>query len=371
MIRRFAVMLLLAGVILGGIFGWKFYAGMQARDAMANMSMPPVTVSTAAANETRWTPQLGAVGTLRALQGVNVTAQIAGQITELHFDSGDAVGAGDLLVRQYTADDKAGLEGFVADRQLAEANFKRAEELIDTDLISDTDYDSRRADLRRARAAESNLQLIIEQKSIRAPFSGRLGIRQIDVGQYVEPGDTIVRLESLEQMLVEFPVPQQELSSLTVGQPLSVVADAWPAEKFTGRIRAIEPQVARDTRTLRVQGEIANSEERLVPGMFVQVSVELPALERVIVVPQAAVTYSPYGDSVYLVVDTEDGGLEVRNIFVETGPTRGDQVVITTGLEAGATVVTAGQQKLRNGARVRVDNSVAVSNSPAPLPANN
>jgi membrane fusion protein (multidrug efflux system) len=371
MIRRFIVMFVLAGLVLGGIFGWKFYAGMQAREAMVSMSLPPATVSTAEASEVSWLPVISAVGSMRALQGVNVTAQVAGQITELHFDSGDPVQAGDLLARQYTADDEARLEGLVADRQLAEVNFKRAEELIGEELISDTDYDTRRADLKRARAVEVNLRLLIEQKSIRAPFSGRLGIRQIDVGQYIEPGDNIVRLESLDSMLVEFPVPQQELANLKVGQSLSVSVDAWPDQRFSGRIRAIEPQVARETRTLRVQGEIVNTGERLVPGMFVQVTVDLPEREQLVTVPQAAVTYSPYGNSVFVVTDADDGGLQVRNTFVETGATRGDQVVITAGLEAGATVVTAGQQKLRNGSRVQVDNSVVVSNAPDPLPDNN
>jgi membrane fusion protein (multidrug efflux system) len=369
--RQFIIMLVLVGLVLGAVFGWKSYAGLQMRQGMAAMVLPPVVVSTAQVETANWSPTIPAVGSLRALQGVNVTAQIAGQITELLFDSGATVAAGDLLVRQYTADDEARLAGLVAETRLAEMNFKRAQELVAKELISATDYDTRQTELQRARAAEANLRLIIEQKTIRAPFSGRLGIRKVDLGQFVEPGDTLVRLESFSQILVEFPVPQRLVGQLIVGQPLTVTTDAWPGEYFAGSIRALEPQVNRETRMMSVQGLIANVEERLVPGMFVRVAVELPALNNVLTVPQSAVTYSPYGNSLFVVDDAEDGGQIVRNRFVVTGETRGDQVMIASGIEVGATIVTAGQQKLRNGSRVQIDNSVPVSNEPDPAPANN
>ncbi len=370
MIRRYLVMLLATGAVLGAIFGWKFWSGMQAQQAMASMTMPPVTVSTTVAREEDWQPTIPAIGSLRALQGVDVTAQLDGQITELHFESGETVKAGDLLVRQYTADDQARLDGVRAERELAEANLKRAEELIAENLISDLDYDIRRTELQRARAAEANLQLIIEQKTIRAPFAGRLGIRRVDLGQYVEPGDTIVRLESFDQIRAEFPVPQRVLSQLEVGQPIIVNNDAWPGQDFVGKVTAIEPQVARDTRTIRLQGVIDNPDGRLLPGMFVEVTIALPRRDKVVTVPQSAVTYSPYGDSVFVVNDDGDTP-SVTNTFVLPGATRGDQVAIEQGLAAGAVVVTAGQQKLRSGSRVRIDNSVAVSDAAAPRPANN
>lgn len=368
--RSFVIMLVLSGLVLGGIFGWKSFMAMQMGKAMASMALPPVTVATERAQLSQWVPTISAVGTLRAVQGVSVTAQIAGQINELHFESGGSVAAGELLLRQYIADDQARLVGLVADRELAESNFKRAEELIGKDLISDTDYDSARTELQRARAEEQNLRLIIEQKSIRAPFAGRLGIRQVDLGQYVEPGDPIVRLESLDQILVEFPVAQQQLAQLSVGQSLAIRADAWPGKTFSGSVRAIEPQVARDTRTVRVQGVMENPDEKLVPGMFVEVSVELPLGEQMVTVPQSAVTYSPYGDFVYVVEDAGTGKTVSSN-FVVTGETRGDQVVIINGLDEGATIVTAGQQKLRNGSVIVIDNSVRVSNKSDPEPMNN
>jgi membrane fusion protein (multidrug efflux system) len=371
--RPFVIMLLAVTVVLGAIFGWKFYAGQQASQAMASMSMPPVTVSTAEARSAEWSPAIPAIGSLRALQGVDVTAQLAGQITEIYFRSGQTVRAGELLVSQYTADDEARLDGLQAETALAEANLKRAEELVTKNLVSANDYDSRKTDLQRARATEENLRLMIKQKKIRAPFSGRLGIREVDVGQYVEPGDRIVRLESFDQILVDFPVPQRHLGQLSVGQPIRENNDAWPDEFFRGEISAIDPQVARDTRALRVQGVIENSAERLLPGMYVEVDVELPTRDEVVTVPQSAITFSPYGDSVYVVSNEPqvDGQPVVRNTFVKVGATRGDQVAIETGLEPGDVVVTAGQQKLRNGARVRIDNSVPVSDAPDPTPANN
>ncbi|MEJ2138978.1 MAG: efflux RND transporter periplasmic adaptor subunit [Gammaproteobacteria bacterium] len=373
MTRPLVIMLLAVTVVLGAIFGWKFYSGEQASRAMAAMSMPPVTVSTAEARSAEWRPVIPAIGSLRALQGVDVTAQLAGQITDIYFRSGQTVRAGELLISQYTADDEARLDGLRADTALAEANLKRAEELVSKNLVSATDYDSRKTDLQRARAAEENLRLMIRQKKIRAPFSGRLGIREVDVGQYVEPGDPIVRLESFDQILVEFPVPQRYLGQLSVGQPIKVTNDAWPDEFFAGKISAIDPQVAKDTRALRVQGLIENSAERLLPGMYVEVDVELPTRDAVVTVPQAAITYSPYGDSVYVVSNEPDNNdtLLVRNTFIKTGATRGDQVAIEAGLEPGAIVVTSGQQKLRNGAQVRIDNSVPVSDAPDPMPANN
>ncbi len=371
MIRPFIIMLTLVALLLSGIFGWKFYTGWQMGQSMAAMAMPPVVVSTTEAAEARWSPTIPVVGTLRALQGVDVTAQIAGQISELNFESGQTVVAGDLLLKQYTADDEARLAGLEADTHLAQLNLKRAEELVQEKLVSETDFDTRRTELSRAQAAENNLRAIIEQKSIRAPFAGRLGIREVDMGQYVEPGDRLVRLESLQQVLVEFPVPQQYIGQLSVGQSLTLVSDAWPEQTFSGMIRALESQIDRNTRMLRVQGIVENPDERLVPGMFVQVEVILPVRDSVLTVPQSVITFSPYGNSVFVLDSGADGALSARKVFVTTGETRGDQVMITSGLDTGATLVTAGQQKLRNGSLVVVDNSVPVSNQSAPVPANN
>ena len=230
-------------------------------------------------------------------------------------------------------------------------------------------------ELKMAQAAENDLRLQIEQKIIRAPFAGRLGIRQVDVGQYIEPGDPIARLESDEQMLVDFKVPQREFANLREGQPVFLTVDAWPGERFGGEVAAIAPQVDIETRNLSVRAVIDNGDGRLVAGMFARVDVQLPRAEQVLTVPQSALTYSPYGDSVFVVDESVNEAGEtvliVTNTFVVTGATRGDQVAISSGLEPGMTVVTAGQQKLRGGAQVQVDNSVPVSNDPAPEVVNN
>jgi membrane fusion protein (multidrug efflux system) len=374
MTRRMVTMLVLTALAFGGIFGWKAYIGHAMEESMQAGGIPPVTVSTAEAIETSWTPSIPAVGSLRALQGVDVTPQLEGIITQLHFESGATVKAGDRLAQQYTANDEAQLAGLVAESRLAELNLERARELLPKKLISRFDFDATETALERARSAEQNLRLTIAQKTIRAPFSGRLGIRQVDVGQYIEPGDTIVRLENTEQMLVDLPVPQRYINQLTVNQPLTAVVDAWPNEGFAGRVRALEPQINEATRTVKVQGAIDNPAGRLLPGMFVRIELALSAQNNVITVPKAAVTYSPYGDAVYVVQPDpagNEGALIAASVSVMTGASRGDQVAIESGLTTGMIVVTSGQQKLQNGAPVIVDNAVPVSNQPAPSADNN
>ena len=368
-------MLLAVVLFFGVVFGWKAFVGAQIAKSMQAMVLPPVTVSTAPVTAATWSPAIVAVGTLRGAQGVDVTAQISGIITALRFDSGDKVAAGDVLLEQYSADESARLEGLVAQRKLAALNDKRSADLARQNLISEFDRDARATELKTAQAAENNLRLQIEQKIIRAPFAGRLGIRQVDVGQYIEPGDPVARLESDEQMLVDFKVPQREFANLREGQPVFLTVDAWPGERFGGEVAAIAPQVDIETRNLSVRAVVDNGDGRLVAGMFARVDVQLPRTEKVLTVPQSALTYSPYGDSVFVVDESVDEAgkkvLTVTNTFVVTGATRGDQVAISSGLEPGMIVVTAGQQKLRGGAQVLVDNSVPVSNDPAPEVVNN
>jgi membrane fusion protein (multidrug efflux system) len=271
----------------------------------------------------------------------------------------------------------AQLEGRVADRQLAKLNYNRLKELSSKQLVSEFEVDASRTELQRTKAIEKTLLLNIKKKSIRAPFAGKLGIRSVDLGQYVEPGDNLVRLEAIDQLLVDFTVSQRKISQLSVGQVVFVYVDAWPRQRFTGVIDAIAPKVERDTRNVRVRAVLDNVDTRLVPGMFARIEIQLPTQGTVVTVPQSAVTYSPYGDSVYVVADQPEQNVgdqpvfAVSNAFVVLGATRGDQVAIESGLTAGMTVVTAGQQKLGNGSQVVIDNSVAVSNNPTPQPNNN
>jgi membrane fusion protein (multidrug efflux system) len=375
--RPMLIMLVSVGLFFGAVFGWKAFVGSQIQKSMQAMAMPPVTVSTKLVDAEAWSPTITAVGSVRAVQGVDVSAQVEGQITELHFDSGDTVAVGDLLVQQYTADEMAQLEGRIADRQLAELNYERLKNLSKKQLVSEFDFDASRTELQRSQAIEKNLLLNIEKKSIRAPFAGQLGIRGVDLGQYIEPGDTLVRLEALDQLLVDFTVSQRQMGQLFVGQKVVAYVDAWPGQRFTGVIDAIAPKVEINTRNVSVRAVLTNVDTRLIPGMFARVEVQLSTQDTVVTVPQSAITYSPYGDSVYVIGEQspQDANGQpvygVTNTFVVLGATRGDQVAIESGLAAGTTVVTAGQQKLRNGSQVVVDNSVPVSNNPAPQPANN
>ncbi|MGI9341777.1 MAG: efflux RND transporter periplasmic adaptor subunit [Gammaproteobacteria bacterium] len=375
MIKRMILMLFAVGLFFGGVFGWKAWVAYQSNMMMAGMAMPPVTVSTTVATSDTWNPMIPSVGTLRAAQGVDITAQVAGMITDLRFESGTVVKAGDLLAQQYVADERARLDALEADVRLAELNLVRAQDLLKQKLNSQFEYDTAQTDRDRAVAQARNVRLLIEKKTIRAPFSGRIGIRQVDLGQYVEPGDPIVRLEALDQILVDFPVSQRSIGLVEVGQPLTISVDAYPGRAFRGAVTAIAPNVRSTTRDVRLEGLIDNSSEQLLPGMFAEVEVEMPAREAVVTLPQSTITYSPYGDSVFVVTETAGDGestdLMVQNRFVRTGETRGDQVAVLSGVEPGETIVTAGQIKLRNGARVVVDNSVLVSNEPVSVLENN
>ena len=368
-------MLLAVGVFFGGVFGWKAFQAYQMNQSMSSQAMPVVTVSTTVVIADTWAPVIPSVGTLRASQGVDITAQESGMITELRFESGTEVKKGDLLAQQYVDDERARLKALEADVELAELNLVRAQDLLKKNLNSQFDYDTRKTDRDRAVAQARNLRLIIDKKTIRAPFAGRMGIRRVDLGEYVQPGDPIVRLEALDKILVDFPVPQRSIGLVRVGQPLIIRVDAYPDNEFNGRVTAISPQVRAQTRDVRLEGLVDNASEQLLPGMFAEIAIQLPVTEKVVILPQSTITYSPYGDSVFVLEETTDDSgntnLVAQNRFIQTGDTRGDQVAILSGVAPGETVVTAGQVKLRNGTHVFIDNSVAVSNEATPVLENN
>lgn len=368
MTKRMIFMLLAVGTFFGGVFGWKVWMANQSDLMMRSMARPPITVSAIIATAETWSSVINSVGTLRASKGVDITAREAGMLTALQFSSGMQVAAGDELAQQYVDDERAQLAALEADVRLAELNLRRSQDLLNKSLNSQFEYDTRKTDRDRAVAQARNVRLAIDKKTIRAPFAGRLGIRQVDLGEYVEPGDLLVRLEALDQILIDFPVPQQSIGQVRVGQPLVIRVDAYPGKEFSGRVTAISPQVRAQTRDVRLEGLIDNQAEALLPGMFAEVATHLPTQQQVVTLPQAAITFSPYGDSVFIIHEAADENgeavLSVEIVFVQTGSTRGDQVAVVSGVAAGERVVTAGQIKLRNGARVVVDNSVPVSNQP-------
>jgi len=357
-------------VVFGGIFGYKWFVAYKTAEFFDNQQAPTETVTATTASATTWKPTIRAVGSLEAVRGVDITAEITGKVTEVIVEDGVEVEVGQVVARLDDASLRAELRGARAEASLAEIQRDRQSRLREKNAVSQSDFDRAASQLEQALARVDEIQAQLDQKTIRAPFAGRLGIIEVDVGQYMRPGDAVVTLQTLDPISVDFSVPQQELSRVEVGQSIGVRADAFSGRTFTGRIVAISPKVNQQTRSVALRGRLDNPDGRLRPGMFVEVAVELPRQEDVITLPQTAITYNPYGDSVFLVNETPtDAGeteLTVERKFVKTGATRGDQVQILDGVTAGERVVSSGQLKLRNGSRVTIESSPEPSNDPAP-----
>jgi membrane fusion protein, multidrug efflux system len=334
---------------------------------------PPETVTTASVKSESWETALTATGSLTAVQGVTIAAEMPGKIVKLAIESGKPVQKGDLLIAQDTSSEEAQLLGATAQATLARTEQERAAKMLAEKIISQSDYDKARATHEQALSQVSNLRATIAKKNIRAPFSGRVGIRQVNLGQILREGDPIVTLQSLDPIYADFNFPQQELSKLHTSLPVQVTCDALPGAKVEGRITALNPLVDSETRNLRVQATVANRGEKLRPGMFVTVAVGLPVRQKVLTVPATSVLYAPYGDSIFVLDDDKKGkgGKILRQQFVRLGEKRGDFVAISSGLQEGATLVSTGVFKLRNGQSVVVDNKLAPQFKLAPRPENN
>jgi len=334
---------------------------------------PPETVTTAAVRSESWENALTAVGSLNAVQGVTVAAELAGKVVKIAFEPGTPVKKGDLLIRQDTTSEEAQLPGAAAQAALAWSVLERDGKMLPKKIISQVDYDTAVANYEQARAQANNISATIAKKTIRAPFSGRLGIRQVNLGQMLREGDPIVTLQALDPIFVDFNLPQQELGRLRPGLPVRVASDALPGVTIEGRITAVNPLVDADSRNVKLQATLENRAERLRPGMFVTVAVGLPTSEKVLTIPATAVLYAPYGDSVFVVADDKEhkGGKVLRQQFVRLGEKRGDFVAVTSGVKEGETIVSTGVFKLRNGQAAVVDNSLAPPFKQAPKPENN
>ncbi|MGR8931422.1 MAG: efflux RND transporter periplasmic adaptor subunit [Gammaproteobacteria bacterium] len=356
MIKRIFVVLLLTALILGGLFGIKFYQIQQAIKQVK--PPPPASVAATTVKPESWSSSLTAVGTLTPIAGVEVSGEIAGQIKTLHFNSGDTVKRGDLLVELDSDTDRAELKGLQAGLQLAQAQFQRAERMIQKKFVSQADYDESKAALEQAQAAIEAKRTRIEKKQIRAPFSGELGIRKVSLGWYLKEGEAIVSLQQLDPINLDFTLPERHLQQLAVQQAVSATVQAYPGEVFSGRIIAVDPMVASGSRMLNIRAKLENIGKRLRPGMFVQVRIDLAQPLSVLTLPDTAITFNPYGNSVFLIQETE-AGLSVQSRQVVTGQTRSGRVEIVSGLNAGDRVVSAGQIKLRNGMPVSIDSQPA------------
>lgn len=336
-----------------------------------NFVPPPETVTSAVVKAEAWQISLTSVGTLNAVRGVTVAAELPGKVVEIFFEGGESVKRGDILLRQDTSSEKAQLAAILAQLNLNRTNLDRANQLLSKDYISRADRDAAVAAADQAEAQAENIRAVIAKKTVRAPFKGYLGIRQVNLGQILREGDPIVTLQDLDPIFVDFTLPQQELSSLRIDLTVQVTTDALGGELLKGHITTINPLVDAETRQVKVQATVANPREKLRPGMFVNVSVGLPVRQKVLAIPATAVLYAPYGDSVFIVEDGADKkGKVLRQQFVRLGQKRGDFVAVTSGLQQGQTVVSTGVFKLRKGQSVVVDNTLAPDFRKSPKPEN-
>lgn len=366
----------LAFVLVIVVFG--LLAGVKAQqiktmiDAGAKMVPPPEVVATANAVSEVWPDELMAIGSIAAVQGVTVTTEVGGIIKEIAFESGREVAAGDVLVRLDTASEAAQLRALEAQVDLAAINVERSRKLRADNTIAQSELDTAEAALKQNRANADNIRAIIAKKTIRAPFAGRLGIRQVNLGQFLDNGKPVVSLQALNPVYANFSLPQQNLAVLKTGLPVTVTSDAYPGREFQGTITTINPDLDESTRSITLQATLDNADEALRPGMYARIKVVLPTTKNVLVIPLTAVLSAPYGDTVYVVEPgtNASGGLVVRSQVVRSGAARGDYVTVEAGLKPGEKVVSAGLFRLRNGQSVVEDNTLAPKVSQNPQPNN-
>jgi membrane fusion protein (multidrug efflux system) len=375
MMKRMLLMLVVMAVIIAGLGLVKFQQIQTAIAQGASFQPPPEAVTTIVAQQVEWPETLNAIGSVAAVQGVIVSADLSGTVDRVAFESGRAVRQGDVLVELDTRQERAQLAAAEAQRDLARTNFDRMQGLLKDNVISRAEYDSATADNKQTEARAGEIRAAIQRKRITAPFSGIVGIRQVNVGQYLSSGDPIVQLQSLNPIYVNFDVPQQATSQMRNGRDVRITTDDLAGVEFRGRITAIDSVVNSETRNIQVQATLANPEGRLRPGMFVQAEVVLGSGHSVVALPATAISYAPYGDSVYVVSNLKGPNGEsyrgVRQQFVKLEGTRGDQVGVVSGVKAGDEVVTSGVFKLRNAAAVLVNNKVQPGNNPTPKPEDN
>jgi len=372
MAKRMILVVALLAILVAGL-GFVKYRQVETAIAQgSSFQPPPEAVTTVVAKQEKWPATLNVIGTMVAVQGVTISADLPGTVDHITFESGKWVKEGEVLVELDTRQEKAQLANVEAQRDLAHINFDRMDQLVKQGVLAKTEFDNATAQQKATDAQVGEIRATIARKTIRAPFSGILGLRQANLGQYLAAGQPIVPLQSLDPIYVNFGVPQQVVAKASVGRTLRVTSDELGGKQFTGKITAIDSVVDESTRNVQVQATLSNPGGKLHPGMFVQVAVVTGTDRAVISLPATAINYAPYGDSVYIVSDLKDpkGNTYrgVRQQFVKVEGSRGDQVAIVSGLNPGDEVVSSGVFKLRNGAAVQVNNKVQPSNSPAPKP---
>lgn len=350
---RFVIVIIFLGVVLGGIFGYKFYQFGQMQEQMGQ-PRPPAQISAVQAQTERWTPAIKAVGSVEAVNGIEIANEVPGVIRSINFESGDTVKEGDVLVRIDSAIDEAALRTRRAEAQLAEQEFKRVSDLLPKRAVSQSQYDEAKANFDAAQARVNEAEAQLSKKIIRAPFDGRLGIRMVDQGEYVATGTPIVEINMLDPIYVDYTLSEKHLPKVATGYPVIATVAAVPDETFPGEVSAINTSVNPETRTVRIRATLNNDDGQLRPGMFATVMTRQPEDNEVVTVPRTAVSYNTYGDFVFVVGDNDEGTQVVTRRTVETGETRDQRVAILSGLEAGETIVAKGLLRLRAGQPVQI-----------------
>ena len=370
MIKRMLILLVLAGVIFAGLKGFVNFRAEKIKEALAGMANPPQTVSTIIAKEADWQPNLTLIGVFQAINGADLALEVPGLVEKITFESGAEVTKGQLLLELRNDDDVAKLESLKATAAVNAITLHRDEQQLKINAVSQATVDSDVANQRTASANVAQQQAIVDEKTLRAPFSGRLGIRQVDFGQYLSAGTTIVTLQALDPIYLDFMLPQQAVGEIKIGGAISARIDGFPGS-FAGEIEALNSKVDTSSRNVQVRAKVANPDRKLLPGMFATVEVSVGDVQHYVTLPQTAIVYNTYGNVAY-VVDNGDakGGAKpsARQISIKVGLTRGDQIAVLSGIKAGDEVVTAGQVKLRNGTPIKIDNAVQPLADPNPLP---
>jgi len=369
------IMLLLTGIVFGGILAWKIFTWHMMNQYFATMKAPAVAVSTLAADYQAWQPEIKASGSLHAKTGVDVSSEIAGRVKVVHFVSGAQVKAGDVLVELDNSVDLAHLHALEATAQLAEAVYKRDKALFAAHAISKAALEADAADLKSKTALVAEQNALVDKKTIHAPFDGHLSFSAVDLGAYIHPGDKIVSLQSLDPIYVDFYIPEQAITQVAIDQAINLTTDSYPGKIFTGKITTIDSKVDPTTRNVQVEATLSNADYQLLPGMFAAVEITAGAPEQYLTLPQTAISYNPYGETIYLVKQKGKDAkgqpiLIAEQHFITVGQTRGDQVSILSGLKQGDQVITAGQLKLKNSSPIMINNTVLPSNNPKSDPPN-
>ncbi len=374
--RRMKVLLGITVLVFGGLIAAKAMMNRFMNEFFDNMPVPAATVSSARVASDTWVREITSVGTVVAVQGADLTTEVSGIVEKIHFDSGSAVKAGDVIVTLDSATDQADLKTLQSAERLAVLERDRVRELWQRKSISKSEFDRRQSELEQAEARVAAQQARIEQKRLRAPYAGSLGIRRINIGQYVHAGDPMIGLQSLEQVFVDFTLPEQRFSDIHVGLPVTARMDALADAVFTGKVSAIEPVIDEDTRNFMVRAVFDNGERLLRPGMFARIALNIGDERQVVVVPQTAISFKPYGNSVYVLTASEESAengqpvLKAKQRLITTGETRGDLIAVEEGLAIGEEVATSGLLKIRSGGSVIVNNSVTPDAEIAPTPDN-